>query len=133
MHSSLPSPPPYALPTPSFRFRGLAALSGRAPIGGPREVVLATYLVARLVDDCHAAKMLPISARSERATAARNWLAGVTIPPAIRSTLVQLVDATGAEPSQLRAHLANAIAAVDAFLDAASRAELDRLSRAIDQ
>ena len=32
--------PPYALSAPVFRFRHLAALAGRAPIGGAREVAL---------------------------------------------------------------------------------------------
>lgn len=130
MHSSLPAPPPYALATPNFRFRALALLAGRAPIGGPREVALAMYLVARLVDDCQSTRMLPPSARAERASAARNWLAGVALPPAIRTALAKLADATSGDPGELSALLANAIAAVDAFLDAASRAELERLSRA---
>src|SRR3954453_19876564 len=44
--------PPYALPTPVFRFRHLASLAGRAPIGGAREVALACFVAARLVSDC---------------------------------------------------------------------------------
>ena len=44
--------PPYALPAPVFRFRNLATLAGRAPIGGAREVALACFVAARLVNDC---------------------------------------------------------------------------------
>ena len=44
--------PPYALTAPVFRFRHLAALAGRAPIGGAREVALACFVAARLVSDC---------------------------------------------------------------------------------
>src|SRR5690349_12491010 len=47
-----PTAPPYALSSPAFRFRALAVLAGRAPLGGQREVALATYLAARLADDC---------------------------------------------------------------------------------
>jgi len=43
--------PPYALAPTSFRFPALAALAGRAPLGGQREVVLAAYVVARLAHD----------------------------------------------------------------------------------
>src|SRR5215216_5312955 len=44
--------PPYALPAPVFRFRNLATLAGRAPIGGAREVALACFVAARLANDC---------------------------------------------------------------------------------
>ena len=131
MHSSLVAAPPYALATPTFRFRALASLAGRAPIGGPREVALATYLVARLVDDCQPSKMLPGPARAERAAAARNWLAGVALPNSIRALLAKLVDATAGDSSQLGAPLSDAMAAVDSYLDPASRSELERLSRAL--
>src|SRR5881396_4039624 len=43
--------PPYALAPLSFRFAALATLAARAPIGGQREVALATYVAARLAHD----------------------------------------------------------------------------------
>lgn len=131
MHSSLVAPPPYVLATPTFRFRALASLAGRAPIGGPREVALATYLVARLVDDCQPSKMLPAPARAERAAAARNWLAGVALPNGIRTVLQKLVDATAGDPSQLGAPLSETMSAVDGYLDGTSRTELERLSHTL--
>jgi len=131
MHGSLVAPPPYALATPTFRFRALASLAGRAPIGGPREVALATYLVARLVDDCQPSKMLPAPPRAERAAAARNWLAGVALSNAIRASLAKLVEATSGDPIQLGGPLSEAMSAVDGYLDPASRSELERLSRAL--
>jgi hypothetical protein len=133
MHSSLVAPPPYALATPTFRFRALGSLAGRAAIGGPREVALATYLVARLVDDCQPSKMLPAPARAERAAAARTWLAGVALPTAIRSALAKLVDATAGDPAQLSAPLSAVMSAIDSFLDSASRLELERLSSALEK
>src|SRR5204863_7354540 len=44
--------PPYALSAPVFKFRHLATLAGRAPIGGAREVALACFVAARLASDC---------------------------------------------------------------------------------
>ena len=50
---AMPSRPcPTRSPRRVFRFRHLAALAGRAPIGGAREVALACFVAARLVSDC---------------------------------------------------------------------------------
>lgn len=128
--SGLPAPPPYSLSTPIFRFRALATLAGRAPLGGPREVALATYLVARLVDDCLPEKELAAATRAERSAGARGWLANVALPMAVRASLTRLADATGSDPSEIRAALTSMIAVIDTYLDAASRLELGRLERA---
>jgi hypothetical protein len=41
-------PPRFALTTPTFRFRSLAAASGRAALGGDRETLLACLQLGRL-------------------------------------------------------------------------------------
>jgi hypothetical protein len=128
--SSLPAPPPYTLSTPRFRFRALASLAGRASLGGPREIALASYLMARLVDDCLPDKELPAAGRTDRSAAARTWLASVALPAAVRTSLTRLADATGGDSSEIGGALTNMIAAVDAYLDAPSRSELARLERA---
>jgi hypothetical protein len=128
--TSFPAPPPYALASPVFRFRALASLAGRSPLGGPREVTLATYLVARLVDDCRPERALPLAAREERSVDARAWLANVALPAAVRAALSRVAAATGGDPSTIGAALTSAISAVDAYLDAPSRSELARLERA---
>lgn len=131
MQSSFaPAAPPYALSSPTFRFRALASLAGRAPLGGAREVALATYLVARLTDDCLPEKMLPLTARVERSTAAKGWLASIALSAPVRSALTRLAEATAGDLSDVAPVLANAIAATTAFLDVAARTELDRLARA---
>lgn len=127
--SSFPAPPPYALASPVFRFRALAALAGRSPLGGPREVTLATYLVARLVDDCRPEKALASTAREQRAAGARAWLANVALPAAVRAALSRLAAATGGDPSTIGGALTSVISAVDAYLDTPSRSELTRLER----
>ena len=48
VHCGVSFAPPYALTPTTFRFRALAALAGRAPLGGGRETALASYVVARL-------------------------------------------------------------------------------------
>lgn len=129
---SLPqTAPPYGLLTPLFRFRALASLAGRAPLGGPREVALATYLVARLVDDCLPAKALPVAARLERSSAARSWLSSIALPAPVRASLTQLAEVTGTDASELTTALAGAISATSTYLDAAARLELDRLAQSL--
>jgi hypothetical protein len=131
--SLTPSTPPYGLSTPIFRFRALASLAGRAPLGGPREVALATYLVARLVDDCVPTRELPLDARAVRSSAARGWLSNVALPATVRAPLTRLAEVTGGggEASDISTALASAITATSAYLDTAARLELDRLARAL--
>lgn len=128
-HGSLSPAPPYALSSPVFRFRGLASLAGRAPLGGPREVALATYLLARLVDDCHPERQLPATAREERSTAARAWLANIALPAPVRSALSKLAEATTHDIGDIGPMLASVVTATSTYLDAAARGELDRLGR----
>ena len=90
----LPPLPPYALATPRFRFRALAAFAGRSPLGGEREVALATLLAARLVVGALPPQPLPQGVRATRANGARAWLASLALPAALRQTFARLVDAT---------------------------------------
>jgi hypothetical protein len=93
-------------------------------------VALATYLLARLADDCLPHRELAASARVERSAAARGWLGSVALPAAVRAPLTKLADATAGDVAEVTPALASAIAAVDGYLDAAARLELDRLARA---
>jgi len=127
-HGFFSGVPPYALSSAAFRFRALASLAGRAPLGGPREVVLATYLVARLVDDCVPEKQLPVAAREERSTAARGWLANIALPAPVRTALTKLAEST-AHGTDIGPTLASVSTATSSYLDAAARTELDRLAR----
>jgi len=127
-----PTAPPYVLSTPSFRFRALASLAGRAPLGGTREAVLATYLVARLADDCRPSTALPLPTRVARSIAARGWLANTALPAAIRTAVTQLAEATEGELTDVANALAVVTSAAAQYLDDASRLELDRLARALN-
>jgi len=90
----VPLSPPYALASPRFRFRALAAHVGRSPLGGEREVALATLLAARLVVGALPPSPLPQNVRITRANGARAWFAALAVPPSFRQSLTRLVDAT---------------------------------------
>ena len=128
----VPPSPPYALATPRFRFRALAALAGRAALGCDREVALATLMAARLAAGALPPQPLPQGIRITRATGARVWLTALALPLAIRQSLTRLVDAT---TSVDRDGLENAMrVAIDLSspqLDSQSIAELREVLRAM--
>ena len=124
--------PPYGLATPRFAFPALAALAGRAPLGGEREVALAAFVTARLAAACNGPSPLPLPTRVARAAAARIWLASLALPAVTRTPLTRLVDASGGDtPEGLAGALATVAAAAAPYLDAASRRELDRLGQSL--
>ena len=127
----LSSLPPYSVTPPRFRFRALATLAGRAPLGGAREVALATYVVARLVDDAAPAHALPEETRVARANAARSGLAGMALPSAVRPALTRLVDASGGDALGLRPALRIVITITADYLDTAAISDLEKLAQAL--
>ena len=128
----LVSQPPYGLSLTTFRFAALAALAGRAPIGGQREVALAVYLGARLADDTRPARSLSALTRTERADSARNWMATLALPNAIRPALVGLVDSSASDAAAAARALRTVIGVTSSFLDPGARSELDRLAVALE-
>ena len=128
-----PSPPaaPYALATPRFRFRALALLAGRAPLGGAREVAMAAYITARLVDDARPSTALTDSTRKARAVAAKTWLASLALPASTRAAFTRLVEATAGDGSGLSALLESVIDLTRSQLDGAARGELEALLKAL--
>jgi len=122
--------PPYALPAPVFRFRNLATLAGRAPIGGAREVALACFVAARLVNDCCDPLLaLDDEARAARCAAAKGWLGTIAIPAPVRTPVAKLAEASANGHPESMAPLVVALSkAADAFLDPGARSELDTLA-----
>ncbi|MEO6528339.1 MAG: hypothetical protein ABIP93_17090 [Gemmatimonadaceae bacterium] len=122
--------PPYALVTPAFRFRHLAALAGRAPIGGAREVALACFVAARLISDCCDPSMeLNGDARAARCAGAKAWLATLAIPAPVRAPVSRCADASALPDSAGMDVLVTGLAkAAESFLDPAARAELEALA-----
>ena len=122
--------PPYALPAPEFRFRHLATLAGRAPIGGAREVALACFVAARLVHDCCDPMLdLDDESRAARCTGAKGWLGTIAIPAPVRAPVAKLAEASANGRPAAMAPLVSALAkASESFLDPAARAELQALA-----
>lgn len=121
--------PPYSLATPSFRFPALAALSGRAPIGGDRELVLACLMSCRLAAGAIGPSPLPVVVRAERSGNAKTWLASLALPAAARMPFTKLADAAADEDrSALGTALQRVISACNPVLDGASRQEVERFA-----
>lgn len=127
--------PPYALDVTSFRFPAIAALAGRAPLGGAREAALAALLLARLaaaaIPAQGGAPTLDAELRRERAALARQWLSGLSLPASARGAVGKAVDATVPGTAQpLRLALDAALASLAPLLDQPARAELQQLAAA---
>ena len=120
---------PHALDALHFPFPALAALAGRLPLGGGREVALAALLTARLADGVVPEEELPVAERVSRASAAKVWLASMALPATTRVPFARLVEATAGPPSGLGAAVRGMITAIGAYLDPASTQELERLAR----
>lgn len=86
--------PPYALTPPTFRFRALVALAERLPLGGDRELVLATFVTARVLWDW-SVQPDATDASHARAAGARHWLQALSLPPQSRAVFQQLTEAMG--------------------------------------
>jgi hypothetical protein len=115
--------PPYSINTPAFRFRGLAALAGRSPLGGDREVVLATLMAARCASSCLPPDSLSAEVRQARADRTAKWLGSMAIPAEVRSAAGCVIAASAAGADATLAE------AIEALIDAATPA-LDRGARA---
>ena len=121
--------PPYALTPPTFRFRALVALAERLPLGGDRELVLATFLAARLLWDWDATVgSVPATVQS-RASAARQWLQALALPSPSRLVFQQLTDAVGqGDLGAARTLWERALGLSGRMLDGASRSDFKALA-----
>jgi hypothetical protein len=123
------TPPPYALAGTEFPFRALAALAGRAPLGGAREAALAVLMAARLADAMLPPTALSIASRRVRAEGARHWLSTIALGAPIRAAITRVVDATAIDdPHGAAVALGKATEVAAGYLDRGSRRELERLS-----
>lgn len=124
--------PPYALPTHAFRFPALAALAGRAQLGGEREVALACLMAARLAAGALPDAALGHAGRAARAAGARAWFAAMTLPAAVRVPCARLVDASAGEDRGALARALDGVTAVTApHLDPGALSELTELAAAL--
>jgi hypothetical protein len=120
--------PRYALATPVFRFRALAALSGRASLGGDRETLLACLQLARLCAGILPPYEMSREVTLERTENTRQWLSALAVPSGIRSTAFGIFGAlTGFDRARLADAFLDLVKAASGQLDEASRAELNAL------
>lgn len=129
---------PYALEPTTFPFPALATMAGRAPLGGPRELALACFLVARIVGDAASRHEPPVDhllspeQRVARSQGVKHWLGAATLPAAVRNALSRLADAAANDDrSALKSAVDSVIAVTANQLDSAARLELARLAQAI--
>lgn len=121
--------PPYALAPTQFPFPALAALAGRLPLGGGREVALAVLTVARLAVVLLPPDALPAEERQARAQGARVWLASLALPAPLRVPLARSIDASAAGAGPMATALRGLAAAAAGYLDGGAALEVDRLVR----
>ncbi|MFN2637532.1 MAG: hypothetical protein ABR585_10930 [Gemmatimonadaceae bacterium] len=122
--------PRFALATPVFRFRSLAALSGRASLGGDRETLLACLQLGRLCAGILPPYDLSRELVVKRTENTKQWLSALAVPSGIRSTAFGIFGAlTGFDRSRCAIAFIDLVKAASAQLDEASRAELNALIR----
>lgn len=124
-------PLPYSLEPLAFPFPSLAALAGRLPLGGGREVALASLLVARLARGVLRSDAIGIPERVARAASAKVWLASLALPAATRVPFARCIDATAGSALQVAGALRSVIAVTGPHLDGPAVIELEQLTRSL--
>jgi hypothetical protein len=120
--------PPYALSRSTFPFPGLAAQVGRAGLGGSREAILATLVVARLCAALLRPYDLSHDQSAVRSAQARTWLSSLTLGAGIKTLLAAIMDAAGRIDRKAVAEGLEKLAAnATAGFDAVSREEIGLL------
>jgi hypothetical protein len=111
-----------------FRFRALAALAGRLPLGGSRELTTAVLVAARLARDAVVAPTLRDELRAARAQGARTWVSTLPVPADTRLAFAQVAQASaGPSREATAAALERLLAVADHALDARARGEVRQL------
>lgn len=110
-------------------------MSGHAPLGGPRELALACFVVCRLVADARQPGLqLSAEQRRARAQGTKHWLASATIPAPVRSALGKVAEAVAAgKNGEIEDALRSVIIVTATRLDSSARLELARLAQGIAQ
>jgi hypothetical protein len=124
---------PYSLEPTAFAFPSLAAMVGRAALGGPREAAMACLLVGRVVRDAVVLRdQLTPEQLKQRALTAKHWLGAAAIQPQLKTALGRLADATSSgDAAALKVALDGVMTVTANHLDQGARLELGRLAQAI--
>jgi hypothetical protein len=122
---------PFALDTPAFTFKALAALAARAPIGSARDTAIVAFATARMADEVRPGG-LAAEERQARAAAARKWITTIALAEPVRRVFLELVGATEQDGAATAAALRRVIEVTGALLEAGGRSELERLAREVE-
>jgi len=113
---------------PVFRFRSLAALAGRAALGGDRETLVACLQLGRLCAGTLPPYHLSPELLTERIEHTRQWLSSIAVPSGIRSTAFAIFGGlTGNDRARLALAFDDLVKAAIGQLDEPSRVELNTL------
>lgn len=124
-----PPSPPFAVAPATFRFRALASLAGRLPIGAGRETALAALLSARLAAGALPSAQHARPVRVARAAAMKQWLTAMCPDVKVRAACAVLADATAEDdPDGVVRALQRVIEVTAPHIDAAARAEFTSLA-----
>jgi hypothetical protein len=124
---------PYSLEPCTFAFPALASLAGRAPLGGPRELALACFLVGRIVRDASShGDLLAPDQLQHRIHGAKHWLGSAAIQAPVRTALSRLVEAASTrDRGAIRGAFEVVMTVTANQLDQGARLELLRLAQAV--
>ena len=125
--------PRYALVTPRFRFRALAACAGRASIGGDREIAMACLVGGRLASALLPPYSIATADLKARSTAAKHWLSSLSLPAPVRSALTHLADAVAVGNRKTASTaLSHLVMVAQRSIDEASASELIGVARGLE-
>lgn len=120
--------PRFALATPTYRFRALTTLSGRASLGGDRETLVACLQLGRLCAGLLTPYELSREMVLERTENTKQWLSSLAIPSGVRSTAFGIFGAlSGLDRARCAIAFADLVKAAAGQLDEASTMELNAL------
>lgn len=123
---------PYSLEPISFPLPALAALAGRAPLGGQRETALACFVVGRLIASASAAAATASEHGRERLQGVKHWLGSAALATNLRQALAKAAEsAAEGDKAGVKSALDSVMTVTANQLDPTARLELARLTQAI--
>ena len=123
---------PYSLAPLAFPLPALAALAGRAPLGGQRETALACFVVGRLVAGTASEDAATSELGPDRLQGVKHWLSSAALASPLRQALIRAAEcAAEGDRVATRTALDSVMTVTANQLDPAARLELARLTQAI--
>ena len=123
---------PYSLEPNAFPLPALAAVAGRAPLGGQREVAMACFVVSRLISGLSTPGASGSETGRERLQGVRHWLGSAALPTPLKQALTKAAECACEGDRNGTASALDSVMTVTANqLDPAARLELSRLMQAV--